>query len=77
MTRRVGGTLHIEPEAPGECELCGVTAELRPYGPNEENVCFTCAMKDKAAAERAMSKRLAGVDLVTAPVEALAKARKQ
>ncbi|KKL27727.1 hypothetical protein LCGC14_2382230, partial [marine sediment metagenome] len=29
------------------CEWCGKEAELRPYGPKGENVCFSCGMKDK------------------------------
>lgn len=27
------------------CYLCGSTAELRPYGPKWELICFDCAMK--------------------------------
>lgn len=30
------------------CALCGEKAELRPYGPNGENICFACGMKDEA-----------------------------
>src|SRR4030095_6267735 len=29
----------------GKCEMCGKQDELRPYGPNNENICFDCAMK--------------------------------
>lgn len=29
------------------CEMCGVIAECRPYGPNDEQICFDCGMKDK------------------------------
>lgn len=32
----------------GVCEMCGVVDELRPYGPNNESICFDCAMKDEA-----------------------------
>lgn len=39
--------------SPGPCELCGAEDETRPYGPNGENVCFDCGMKDGAAAKRA------------------------
>lgn len=35
-----------------ECKLCGQVEELRPYGPNDEMICFDCAMKDPATAER-------------------------
>lgn len=40
--------LIIEPEADDQCELCGEIAELRPYGPNGERICFDCGMKDEA-----------------------------
>ena len=36
----------IEATPPKKCELCGEVAELRPYGPHNENICFECAMKD-------------------------------
>jgi len=32
----------------GKCQLCGQPGELRPYGPNNENICFDCGMKDEA-----------------------------
>jgi hypothetical protein len=40
------------------CQLCGKVAELRPYGPNGEYVCFACGMTDEAAAKAQFSKRL-------------------
>ena len=42
MSRR--GVIEVTP--PAKCELCGDVAELRPYGPNNENICFECGMKD-------------------------------
>lgn len=39
-------------EKPQQCDLCGEVAELRPYGPNGECVCFECGMKDEKAAKR-------------------------
>lgn len=42
----------IEVQPDGKCELCGAEKELRPYGPNGENVCFPCGMKDEEAAKR-------------------------
>ena len=42
MSRR--GVIEVTP--PDKCELCGEVSELRPYGPNNENICFECAMKD-------------------------------
>lgn len=49
----------ISEQPPGRCELCGAVRETRPYGPNEEEVCFDCGMKDKAAAQRAFERRFA------------------
>ncbi len=46
----------ICPEKPRQCELCGVVAECRPYGPKGEQVCIDCAMKDEAALERGMER---------------------
>lgn len=42
------------------CELCGRVAECRPYGPNGESVCFDCAMKDEAAAQRGFNRLVMG-----------------
>jgi len=42
----------IEQQKPQQCDLCGIIAELRPYGPNGETVCFQCGMKDEEAAKR-------------------------
>jgi ribosomal protein L37AE/L43A len=52
----------IQKRAPQKCELCAEMAELRPYGPNGEWVCFPCGMKDEAAAKRAFLKRLEEVE---------------
>lgn len=43
------------------CELCGTVEELRPYGPNREEVCFDCGMLDKKSAEKAAAQFL-GLD---------------
>lgn len=58
MTREIEGGLVIEPQPDSICEMCGKAAELRPYGPRGENVCFDCGMKDRAAAERQFARRL-------------------
>lgn len=42
----------IEQTPPAKCELCGKVAELRPYGPNGENICFQCGMKDEKTTEK-------------------------
>ncbi len=47
-------------ERPQQCDLCGKVAELRPYGPNGECICFACGQKDKAATERRMGEHLFG-----------------
>lgn len=44
------------------CESCGSISECRPYGPNDENICFDCAMKDKETTERKMAAYLFGED---------------
>lgn len=64
MTRRVGKVLIIEAEAPQQCDLCGRIAELRPYGPRGEMVCFRCGMLDEAAALERFTKRLEQATLV-------------
>jgi len=40
----------------GKCEDCGKVDELRPYGPNNSNVCFDCMMKDEAGAKKRMQQ---------------------
>lgn len=42
----------IEQTEDAKCELCGKLAELRPYGPNGEHICFACGMKDEALTKR-------------------------
>jgi len=44
MTFRVGRALVITEGDFGDCDLCGAHDELRPYGPNGENICFDCGM---------------------------------
>jgi hypothetical protein len=53
----------FEPDAPDRCELCKKKFPkdfLRPYGPNEEWVCYECGMKDEASAIMHHAKRLFG-----------------
>lgn len=57
MTQVIGDTIILGDE-PGICEMCGEEEDLRPYGPNGENVCYACGMKDKQAAAKACNKRL-------------------
>jgi hypothetical protein len=55
------GVIMQEPEQ--FCEMCGKLDECRPYGPNNEQICFDCAMKDdesKAIAEKKMAAYIFG-----------------
>ncbi len=40
----------------GTCALCRKKKELRPYGPNGENICFDCGMKDEQNTKLRFSK---------------------
>ena len=40
----MSGRGFIAPQPDEVCEMCGVVDECRPYGPNDENICFDCAM---------------------------------
>lgn len=50
----------IEKEDVDRCEICGAIAEVRPYGPNGEEVCFQCGMRDEDAARRGFSEHVMG-----------------
>lgn len=58
MSETIDGVFVISPERPQQCDLCGAIAELRPYGPNGECVCFTCGMKNEPAAVKRFYDRL-------------------
>jgi len=58
----MSGLGFIAAERPQQCDLCGDVAELRPYGPNGECVCFTCGMQDERAVERRFVKLVLGED---------------
>jgi hypothetical protein len=60
MTVKVGNILVICEESDGLCAFCGRLEELRPYGPNNERICFDCAMKDEATAARKFRERFDG-----------------
>lgn len=67
-----GNDVVFTEEVDDKCELCGVVAELRPYGANHERICFDCGMKDMATTERMMGQALdkmlaeVGLDLTEA-----------
>ena len=41
----------IEVPIAGKCERCGKVEKLRPYGPDNENICLKCGMKEVALRE--------------------------
>ena len=50
----------IQEESPQACEMCGVIDECRPYGPNNEEICFDCGQKDIEITERKMAAYIFG-----------------
>jgi hypothetical protein len=40
---------------PDKCQLCGIKAELRPYGPDGKWVCYDCGMLDEDNAKQIFS----------------------
>lgn len=56
----MSGLGFIAPEPEQMCELCGKIDECRPYGPNDEQVCFDCAMKDEETAKKKMAAYIFG-----------------
>lgn len=64
MSKRVGNVVVIAEEPPAICEVCSQMAELRPYGPNGERICFKCAQSTpemREAVRRKMAEVLFGV----------------
>lgn len=64
MSKVIGNTFYLQSEASDKCEICGKVAELRPYGPNGENICFSCGMKDEETTKAQFNKMLNGVEKV-------------
>lgn len=56
----MSGPGFIAPEPMQRCELCGVIEECRPYGPNGEQICFECGMKDEETTTRKMREYILG-----------------
>jgi len=56
----MSGRGYIAEELPQVCQLCGIINECRPYGPNDEQICIECAMKDPETTERKMAAYLFG-----------------
>jgi len=42
------------------CEMCHKVDECRPYGPNEEQICFDCGMLDEETTRKQMEKYIFG-----------------
>lgn len=73
MSNRKDNRFRIEKEKPQQCDLCGAIAELRPYGPNGEAICFDCGMANPEATEAAFLRAVAGVDSVEIVVKGPAR----
>lgn len=58
MSEVINGILFIRPEPDGKCETCGKISELRPYGKNNEMICFDCGMNDHITTENKMNEHL-------------------
>ena len=56
----MSGHGYISVELPEMCQLCSKVAELRPYGPKGEYVCFECGMKDEESMKRGFSRMIMG-----------------
>jgi hypothetical protein len=56
----MSGRGYIAEELPQVCQLCGIIDECRPYGPNDEQICIECAMKNPETTERKMTAYLFG-----------------
>ena len=50
----------IAEEPPQQCEMCGAIEECRPYGLNDEQICFECAMKDEETTRKKMAAYIFG-----------------
>lgn len=61
VTEAIDSNTLLSAQPPGRCELCGAVKETRPYGPNGEEVCFGCGMKDEAAMKAQFERRIRGV----------------
>ena len=56
----MSGLGFIAQEPDGECEMCGVVDELRPYGPNYERICFECGMKNEELTQQRFAEYVLG-----------------
>jgi hypothetical protein len=56
----MSGPGFIATEPKQVCELCGAIDECRPYGPNNEQICFDCGMKDPENTRKKMDNYIFG-----------------
>jgi hypothetical protein len=56
----MSGRGYIAETPPGVCDFCGKVDELRPYGPNGEDICFDCGMKDEATTAKRFQQVVLG-----------------
>lgn len=59
----MSGLGFIAPESDQVCEFCGKIDECRPYGPNDEQICYECATTSpemKAIVEKKMAAYIFG-----------------
>ena len=61
MSKVVGDKFYVANEGVEKCEQCGKVDELRPYGKNGTNICFSCGMKDLKTTDGMFEKRIEGV----------------
>lgn len=52
------GVIARTPDA--KCAYCEKVAELRPYGPNGEEICFECGMADEPTTGRQFDRHVLG-----------------
>jgi len=62
MTRREDAKLIIEQTEPATCFFCHRVAELRPYGPQGQSICFDCGMHNIEETAKQFHKLLEGSD---------------
>jgi len=60
VLRERGANVRVSEVSYSACDLCKKVDELRPYGPNGENICFECGQKDNATTEKMMGRKLFG-----------------
>lgn len=63
MSYKIVDIVVICPTTASTCEMCGVDAETRPYGPRGENICFKCGMENKETTVRQATRILLGEDV--------------